>query len=144
MEIDLARNQYQVGRTWKRFPTQGKREPFKLQTTLPPVSSMEKMGTTKTPAWKPEHLLSGKPLKAIPHGKDTTLRSREAVEFCPLAKPGEGTPLVLPVEDPSLRFHWEITGPDDQGEELGGNPKKKTAAAGKGKPMQASPGSIET
>lgn len=45
---------------------------------------------------------------------------------------------------PHLEIPLGNNGPDDQGEELGGNPKKKTAVSEKGEPMQASPGSLET
>lgn len=39
----------------------------------------------------------------------------------------------------TLRFQWGVTGPGDQREELGENPKKEMAMVGRGEPTQGIP-----
>ncbi|XP_060550100.1 uncharacterized protein LOC132712497 [Pantherophis guttatus] len=87
-EIDMARNQYRVGRAWKKSSPQWKQEPHKPQTAFSRRSSAcFKCGKeghqaaecrSQTPAWN--HPPGEGPEKPGWCGKETALRSRQTTE----------------------------------------------------------------
>ncbi|XP_060541565.1 zinc finger protein 213-like [Pantherophis guttatus] len=122
-EIDMARNQYRAGRAWKKSSPQWKQEPHKPQTAFSPRSSAcfkcgkegHRAAECRSQIPARNHPPGEGPGKPGRRGKETALRSREAIEVPSPPLFGEET--LASEQEESHSFGSD---PDDEPLEDGG------------------------